>query len=348
MFDGEVYLWKYMPSLPLAIIFAGVFLVVTAVHLWKMVRTKMWFCIPFVLGGLFEVIGYVNRAAAYNDTGSLIPYLLQSFFLLLAPIFFAATLYMVYSRIVRAVHGEKFSPISPHWTTRLFVFLDFSFLSFQSNGGGLLAKTKTAQIGSDIIVTGLILQVLGFLGFMVCCIVFHKRFAASQRHMQQPHRYIDDMEQGAGAAHPNSGPPVTSLPWRSCLYMLYAASLAVLVRNLFRIVEFAMGTNGYLQAHEWPVYSLDGGLMLIVMLVFLVWHPSTLGHGGIGSDANDSVDQRDSMIELMGNETAFGPGSQAVRSASSRTPLEKESGHKLEDWFWPAKVVSLIRNSGRT
>ncbi|CAK7223585.1 hypothetical protein SBRCBS47491_005258 [Sporothrix bragantina] len=345
MYEGKVYLWKYIPNLPLAITFASVFLVVTAGHVWKMVRTKMWFCTPFVLGGVFEVIGYINRAAAYNATGSLIPYLLQSLFLLLAPIFFAATLYMVYSRIVRAVHGEHLSLITPRWTTRIFVFLDFSFLSIQSDGGGLLAKTKTAQIGSYIIVAGLILQVLAFLGFMVCCIVFHRRFAASQS-QSQPRRYIDDMAQHADGHHPHTT-PATSVPWRSCLYMLYATSMAVLARNLFRIVEFVTGTNSYLQAHEWPVYSLDGGLMLIVMLVFFVWHPSTLGHGGLSAAIDNGADQRESMIELTGNETPFGSGGEAVRSASSGTRSEKESGFKLEDWFWPAKVWTLAKNSRR-
>ncbi|CAK7203579.1 hypothetical protein SEUCBS139899_006314 [Sporothrix eucalyptigena] len=342
MFEGKVYLWKYIPSLPLAISFLSVFLVVTVAHLWKMVRTKLWFCTPFVLGGVFEVIGYVNRAAAYNATGSLIPYLLQSLFLLLAPIFFAATLYMVYSRIVRAVHGERLSLIPPRWTTRIFVLLDLTFLSVQSNGGGLLAKTKTARLGSYIVVAGLILQVLGFLGFMACCIVFHRRFAASQRH-RRARQYMDDAEQPSGNHHLSDGIPVTSLPWQSVLYMLYATSVAILARNLFRIVEFIMGTDGYLQAHEWPVYSFDGGLMLIVMLVFFIWHPSTLRPAG----GTDAIEQRESMIELTGNETAFGSDRGRERSRSSGTQSENKSRFELEDWFWPSKVWSLAKKTRR-
>jgi hypothetical protein len=48
---GKVYLWEYVPNLPAAIIFAGLFAILTAAHTWKMFRTKMWFCIPFVIGG---------------------------------------------------------------------------------------------------------------------------------------------------------------------------------------------------------------------------------------------------------------------------------------------------------
>ncbi|ERS96593.1 hypothetical protein HMPREF1624_06802 [Sporothrix schenckii ATCC 58251] len=329
----DVYLWKYIPSLTLSIVFTGIFLVVTLAHLWKMVAKKMWFCTPFVIGGFFEVIGYACRAGAYNATGSLAPYLLQSLFLLLAPIFFAATLYMAYSRIVRAVHGGQFSLIRPRWTTRLFVFLDFSFFSVQSNGGGLLAKTKTAKIGSYIIVTGLILQLLGFIGFMVCCVVFHKRFHASRERRN------------------------TDLPWQSCLYMLYLTSLAVLARNLYRVVEFSMGTDGFLQVHEWPVYAFDASLMLAVMLVFFVWHPSTLYPHGVrpvpasalasrSASIEDGRDQRESMMELTGMETTFHPEGNASGNSDSglRYKDDESRGFQLEDWFWPAKVWSLIKH----
>jgi len=46
-----VYLWNYVPSLPLAVVFAALFALATILHTWKMVKTKMWFCLPFVIGG---------------------------------------------------------------------------------------------------------------------------------------------------------------------------------------------------------------------------------------------------------------------------------------------------------
>ena len=45
-----VYLWHYVPSLPLAITFAIVYGLATMTHGWKMVTTRMWFCLPFVIG----------------------------------------------------------------------------------------------------------------------------------------------------------------------------------------------------------------------------------------------------------------------------------------------------------
>lgn len=49
---GEVYLWEYLPSLPAAIALAIVFLILTILHAWKVYQTRLYFCIPFAIGGL--------------------------------------------------------------------------------------------------------------------------------------------------------------------------------------------------------------------------------------------------------------------------------------------------------
>lgn len=51
-FRGNYYLWKYVPSLPAAVIFLVLFFLATLFHFWKLYRTKAWFCWAFALGGL--------------------------------------------------------------------------------------------------------------------------------------------------------------------------------------------------------------------------------------------------------------------------------------------------------
>ena len=201
-----------------------------------------------------EEIGYIARAAAFNSTGLLLPYILQAIFLLLPPILFAASLYMVYTRIIRAVQGERFSLTPQRWTTTLFVLGDIACLNVQSTGAGLLVNPKIALIGEYIIVAGLGLQVLMFAGFLLCCIVFNIRFRA----------YVAE----TGAA--------SEVPWQSCLNMLYSTSTAILVRNIYRVVEFIMGQDAYLFNNEWPTYVFDASLMLLVMIGFFIWYPSQL------------------------------------------------------------------------
>jgi heme/copper-type cytochrome/quinol oxidase subunit 2 len=180
---------------------------------------------------------------------------------------------MVYSRVIRAVHGEHYSFISPRWCTRIFVFGDIVCLSIQSTGGSVAAKPENADLGSSIIVGGLVLQCVVFAVFMYCCMQFHMRFR-SQLAKANVH---------------------TDIPWEPILYMLYTTSVLITIRNIFRLIEFIMGKGSYLYDNEWPVYVFDGALMLIVMVVFFKWYPNQL-----------QTRNTESMIELTSDEVVSG------------------------------------------
>lgn len=47
-----------------------------------------------------------------------------------------------------------------------------------------------------------------------------------------------------------------------------------MVRSLFRIIEYLQGFSGYLLSHEVYLYIFDAVLMLVVMVLFNVLHPS--------------------------------------------------------------------------
>ncbi|KAF4432132.1 hypothetical protein F53441_13851 [Fusarium austroafricanum] len=278
---GEAYLWQYVPSLAGSITFTVLFTLVSVSLGWKTHRSKTRFCIPFLIGGICEILGYIFRAAAWNATDSLPIYIMQALFLLLPPVFFAATLYMVYSRLVRAVGGESCSWITVRWTTRLFVLGDFITFNIQGNGGGLLANPDTVNIGNIIVIAGLIAQIILFLAFVACCVIFHRRFRIYLRHTSMP----------------------VGIRWEAYLNMLYFTSALILVRNIFRVVEFAMDKKGYLQQKEWPTFVFDSVLMLLVMIAFYIRYPDNL-----------QPYSRDSAVELVpkpdSSSGQVGPSSQ--------------------------------------
>ena len=47
-----------------------------------------------------------------------------------------------------------------------------------------------------------------------------------------------------------------------------------MVRSIFRVVEYLQGFSGYLLEHEIYLYIFDAVLMLTVMVVFILIHPS--------------------------------------------------------------------------
>jgi hypothetical protein len=114
-------------------------------------------------------------------------------------------------------------------------------------------KSKSRENGPHIIVGGLVVQIIFFGFFMTSSAVFHKRM------------------NGDPVADSGSG-----FNWRRLLYALYGASALILVRSIFRLIEYAQGNDGYLVGHEWFMYIFDALLMFGTMLVFHWEHPSEL------------------------------------------------------------------------
>lgn len=166
---------------------------------------------------------------------------------------------MTLSRIVLAVDGGKCSLFRPQWLTRIFVSGDvFSFI-VQASGAGLRVQAGTGNstinpnLGAWVIVGGLVFQIVIFGVFIAAALVFHRRFLAVA---------------GSGV--------VNGVPWQGSIYMLYVTSAVVMTRNVFRVVEYAMGHDGYLLGVEWGVYVFDAALMTVTMGWFLWRYPSQL------------------------------------------------------------------------
>lgn len=166
MADGGEFhdFYKYTPSKAAAIVFIILFLITSCVHFFQLIKGRVWFYIPLVVGGIcacysytsrvkyiklpnqiswltlilqtVEVIGYSARivsstqAPLFTDT----PYIIQTLFLLLAPALFAASIYMELGRIVILLDGEQYTVIRRTWMTKIFVTGDV--LSFIVQGMG--------------------------------------------------------------------------------------------------------------------------------------------------------------------------------------------------------------------
>lgn len=129
-------LYHYDPSTAAAILFIILFTLSTSLHIHQCIATRTYLLIPLTIGGLFEILGYTGRAigSTQSPNWTLGPYIMQSLLLLLAPLCFAATIYMQLGRIVEAVGGQTRCMISLRWLTRVFVAGDV--MAFFVQGGG--------------------------------------------------------------------------------------------------------------------------------------------------------------------------------------------------------------------
>ncbi|KAL8671608.1 MAG: hypothetical protein Q9168_003898 [Polycauliona sp. 1 TL-2023] len=268
---GNYVLYHYTPSIAASAVTIIVFTVLTGLHTYRMIKTKLWFCIPFTLGGIFELIGYIGRAASHSSPSSLGPYITQSLFILVAPALFAASIYMTLGRLIRALHAESLSPIRVSWLTKIFVCGDIFTFFVQGGGGGIMAShdSEKVKLGQNIILGGLFLQIIIFGLFVVASVVFHLRV---RKHRPREAYSGDDVK------------------WQKMLAVLYAVSAIILVRNIFRVVEYIGGNNGPLLRVEWPTYVFDALLMATTMSVWFAGYPTMIRRSKtLGSDSESGV-----------------------------------------------------------
>ncbi|KAH7086065.1 RTA1 like protein-domain-containing protein [Paraphoma chrysanthemicola] len=241
--------YKYVPSVAAAGIFIVLFIILFIIHLVRLVKTRTWFCIPFLIGALLEILGYIGRALGKSNPTSTGPYVMQALLILLGPIFFAASIYMFLGRIIVATNSASYSLIRPTRLTKLFVGGDVLCFLVQAGGGGILAgsdSASSANIGKGVILAGLGLQMVIFGFFLVSAGMWHKRMNAGKR--------MNEV-----------------FDWPRHMNMLYVVSLIITFRNLFRVIEYAMGEDGYLLANEWPIYVFDAAPMVVVLAICCLW-----------------------------------------------------------------------------
>jgi uncharacterized membrane protein YjfL (UPF0719 family) len=205
-----------------------------------------------------EVIGYCARAAAASRTDSLMPYILQYNMILLPPALFAATIYMCLGRIILLTEATHLSIISPRWLTGIFVTGDIvSFIILGSSSGLTILSTDHPSLATTAkwaVIGGLLVQLVAFALFGITALLFHARIR------RKPTAASFQVDQG----------------WTKALKMLYGVSALVIIRSIFRLIEYAGGESGYLLSHEWPLYIFDTLAMLAVAFIFFYVYPSNV------------------------------------------------------------------------
>ncbi|KAL3491128.1 RTA1 like protein [Aspergillus germanicus] len=276
--SSSYVLYHYGPSFAAAICFAIAFGISAALHIWQAHRYGTRFMIAFIIGAILECLGYVARMINAKQTPdySVGPYALQSLLLLLAPALLAASIYMILGRIIRFVDGEDRSPIRLGKLTKVFVTGDVLSFLIQSGGGAILSQAKSASkvhLGERIIIVGLFVQVLFFSVFIIVSILFHRNI-----HNNPTSKSISSLSSSSALLKNVAGIP----GWLLCLFILYATSSLVMVRSIYRVVEYIQGTDGFLQSHEVFLYIFDAVLMLLVCAGLSLRHPGVLLDGSEG------------------------------------------------------------------
>jgi hypothetical protein len=105
-------------------------------------------------------------------------------------------------------------------------------------------------MGTNIIIAGLIVQVVVFGLFVIAAAIFHTRIRS----------------QPTASCH--------GTPWEKHMFSLYLVSILIFVRSIVRVVEYAQGNDGFIMGHEYFLYIFDALVMWCAMVVMNWIHPS--------------------------------------------------------------------------
>jgi RTA1 like protein len=195
-----------------------------------------------------EVVGYAFRLLSSQvDPYSIMNFVVQYFFIVIAPIFFSAAIYTVLTIFINRTKRE-YAPLSPRLILWIFITCDIIATITQVAGAALIgvaaSNGKDPATPNNILLAGLAFQVFSFFVFCVClgiCLYRARKVILSSL--------------------------------KAFTTALCIATLLVYLRTCFRLAETAEGLNSTLATHEAYFGSLEFAPIVIAVFILAVWHP---------------------------------------------------------------------------
>jgi hypothetical protein len=206
-----------------------------------------------------EAIGYISRSlSAKKDPYNIIYFVIQYFFIVTAPVFVSASVYVCLNKVIAwaiaAGYNEKENKwLRPRAILWGFVTCDVISTVVQVAGAASIGRAesnrKDPTTPNHILLAGLAFQSFAFLIFLVLLGFFIRSL-------------VKDQAIGAGMGGK-----------RPFIISLVIASLLIFLRILFRLAETAQGVFGYLMEHEVFFGVLEFAPIMVAIWILAIWHP---------------------------------------------------------------------------
>ncbi|KAL3433360.1 RTA1 like protein-domain-containing protein [Aspergillus tetrazonus] len=280
----------YNPSLAATVLFSILYVIPFIYHIYISYRAqkktsnkyfRYSYSVPIIIAAFLEIIAYGQRAASTQSTQDIGLFASSQTLIVLAPVLVCASLYVLLGRIIRSTcafqsqdqdrvarrrvtgagteeetgEAEKRTEVKVggivrvSYLPKIFITLDVAAMLTQGGGSAIASagewKGTLEDIGTSVLIGGLALQVATFTVFLSVVVSFHQKIL---RHG----------EEGMGMV----------------LRGVYIGGLFIIIRSIFRLIEFALGTESYIMTNEWPLYVLEAVPMLVAFMVLGWYHPS--------------------------------------------------------------------------
>lgn len=238
-------MFHYMPSRPLTCVGITVFAVL---FLYLVHRTRCpgapKFMIRAPLLAIFELVAFALRLQVINhpETGTFIA---MTIFLLIPSNLLSLTNYSCLVHIVKLanVQSKKFY-YQPEVISKIFTASTLVAAILQATGGGLIFNDSSRSAALVLLFLGLVFQFITLI-----CYAFTLNYVHSNPkfdyHVLGQHN-----------------------PKRRAILLLYITTLTLMVRNVYRIVQYGFIATGRQLSQEWAFYAFDPLMTAICFVVF--------------------------------------------------------------------------------
>jgi hypothetical protein len=280
-------IYGYYPSLGANAFFAAFFGIALITNLTLGLRYKTWtFMIALGLGSLTECIGYVGRILLHSNPFSSTGFEIQICCLIMAPAFISAAIYLTLKHLTLAFapHLNRIPARSYTWA---FISADIFSLVLQGSGGGIAATANPGSsmlnVGTDLMMSGIVLQVITLLVFGGLALDFVLRLARDTKPLSS-----EAMELKSRRS------------FRLFLAGLTLAFLTVFTRCVYRIAEMAGGWSNPIMQSEAEFIALDGVMVMLATAALTVFHPGycfprLAGGFAKGEDMREKMGSQESL-----------------------------------------------------
>lgn len=249
-YNGVLYYFHFWPSKDLAIIALTLFLFAALTTFGVTVWTRQWYMVIVSIVGLLEMGGYACRIAMFHKP-EFGPFVAMQCLLIIPPSFLALAQYITLAKVVGLVKQrfpERRLLVKPTAVIWGFFVLELVALSCQGAGAGTSVNTngvKNGNSGKVLLIVGLAALVLLIMSYLVTAIYVNRSPLYEVR----------------------QSPNLQRVFWA-----LYTCTTLLLVRNIFRLIEFSQGFHGWLARHEVFFYVFDALLMFLLLMVNTFFH----------------------------------------------------------------------------
>ncbi|KAF9904615.1 hypothetical protein EC991_002545 [Linnemannia zychae] len=271
---------KYEPNLAGNIVVGILYAILGLLFSYYVFRHKNKWALCLPIGAFACSLGFLVRLGL-DPHNLMVPlFVVQNILIIATPSAFLAFNYMLYGRFVTAIDPQfsssksnlrmeksRYCLIPPRIVGRIFVVSDIATFLIQVAAGSMVGNAagknpSIANIGDKLFLTGVCAQGVSYGLFTVLLSDTLIRLLG-ERHkagLNQPRRSCMGLEQN------------TSI----IVGGLYFSSIFIIIRSVYRIIEFVQGHQGYLISNEVFMFVLDAVPLVFAIGIWAIVWPTML------------------------------------------------------------------------